>query len=81
MIALGVELGPCLGAWCFFVGTIMYYNVSLLEPAPSAYMFVNIWEAGSVLFTIGALFVTYRHCVQTAPVRQALPASADKEMI
>jgi len=79
MIALGVELGPCLGAWCFFVGTIMYYNVSLLE-APSAYI-VNIWEAGSVLFTIGALFVTYRHCVQTAPVRQALPASADKEMI
>jgi hypothetical protein len=58
----------------------MYYNVSLLEPAPSAYI-VNIWEAGSVLFTIGALFVTYRHCVQTAPVRQALPASADKEMI
>ena len=81
MIALGVELSTCLGAWCFLVGTSMYYNEYLLE-APSAYI-VNIWEAGSVLFTIGALFVTYRHCVQTAPVavRQALPSSADKEMI
>ena len=90
MIALGVELSTCLGAWCFLVGTSMYYNEYLLE-APSAYIhsyiirsyIVNIWEAGSVLFTIGALFVTYRHCVQTAPVavRQALPSSADKEMI
>ena len=61
MTAVGVELGAGLGAWCFFVGTIMY-NI----PYYYENMFitiVNIWELGSILFTTGAFFLAYRHWV------------------
>jgi hypothetical protein len=59
--AVGVELNPGLGAWCFFVGTMMYNNPYYLEHYYG--IIVNIWEVGSVLFTMGALFLTFRHFV------------------
>ena len=61
MTAVGVELGAGLGAWCFFVGTIMYTIPYYYD---NLYVtIVNIWELGSILFTTGAMFLTYRHCV------------------
>ena len=61
MTSVGVELNPGLGAWCFFVGTLMYNNPYYLENYYGT--IVNIWEVGSVLFTLGALFLTFRHFV------------------
>lgn len=58
--ACGVELGAGLGAWCFFVGTIMYDSWMIDDYFN---LIINIWEAGSCLFTSGALFLTYRHFV------------------
>ena len=61
MTAVGVELNPGLGAWCFFVGTSMYNMPYYLDNYYGT--IINIWEVGSMLFTMGALFLTYRHFV------------------
>jgi hypothetical protein len=57
--SLGVELSACLGGWCFFVGTLMYNFL----PGPWFHVCLWIWEAGSVWFTMGSLFLGYRHFV------------------
>jgi hypothetical protein len=53
--AAGVEAGAGLGALCFLIGTLMYYagcNFTVV---------LWIWIAGSSSFTIGSLFLGYRH--------------------
>lgn len=59
--ACGVEANAGLGAWHFFVGTLMYAHAT----TPDAWMtaILGIWMAGSVFFTLGAAFLAYRHFV------------------
>eukprot|EP00386_Alphamonas_edax_P013123 GDKI01040646.1.p2 GENE.GDKI01040646.1~~GDKI01040646.1.p2 ORF type:complete len:240 (-),score=76.63 GDKI01040646.1:321-1040(-) len=61
--AAGVEFGACCGAWCFFFGTIMF-NLGPLEGPNSVLNEVLwVWVAGSCFFTVGGLFLGYRHFV------------------
>lgn len=59
--AAGVEGGACLGAWLFFVGTVMYAHAV----TPDAWMtaILAVWMAGSAFFTVGAMFLCHRHFV------------------
>jgi hypothetical protein len=59
--AAGVEFSAGLGAWCFFVGTLMYDHGPLVGDYYNEILI--IWEAGSVFFTLGGLFLAYRHGV------------------
>ena len=61
--AVGVEASAGVGAWCFFAGTVIY---TVFGPAPEgAWLAVVLatWCAGSAWFTIGGLFLAYRHIV------------------
>ena len=59
--AFNVELNACLGAWLFFIGTVMYYN----GPLDGSFYFwiITSWMVGSVFFFIGSIFLGYRHFV------------------
>jgi len=59
--ASGVEASAGLGAWCFFFGTIMFVE----GPLEGAWYqsILNIWMFGSVFFTLGSLFLLYRHAI------------------
>jgi len=60
--AVLVELPPGLGAWCFFVGTLMYWHAHV--PGSVWYTVVLvIWEIGSLFFFAGGAMLTYRHTV------------------
>lgn len=63
--AAGVEGGACLGAWAFFVGTCMYDYSTAEQLFGIQWMnaILDIWMAGSIFFTIGAFFLSYRHFV------------------
>jgi hypothetical protein len=54
--SIGVEGGAGIGAWCFFVGTIMF---AFFPDAVSAALV--IWLVGSLAFLCGGLFLTGRH--------------------
>lgn len=55
----GVESGACFGGCFFFIGTIMYNNGNT---EGSGFMTVlAIWITGSLSFTVGSLFLFYRH--------------------
>ena len=59
--AIGVEADAGLGALMFLIGTVMYL-VNL--EAGSVLVFdiiIWIWILGSIFFTIGSLFLNYRH--------------------
>jgi hypothetical protein len=56
--------GGC-GAWCFYVGTIMY-DVEFDELSDDAQLLnqiLYIWLLGSACFTLGAFFLGFRHFV------------------
>ena len=54
------EFGPCIGAWCFFLGT----GVMVVPASPDQHKIVlDLWISGSVFFTIGACFLVYRFVV------------------
>jgi hypothetical protein len=58
--AIGVELGAGIGAFFFLVGTIML----AAQPAATGAFFhaiLNLWMLGSVFFTLGAGFLSFRH--------------------
>jgi len=55
----GVEGGACVGAWCFFVGTVLY----LLYPVTLLQVVLWTWMVGSIFFTLGGFFLAYRHFV------------------
>jgi len=59
--ATGVEFNAGVGAWCFFVGTAMYAHAT--DPSGWMNAILGIWMAGSVFFTLGALFLCSRHFV------------------
>ena len=61
MTEIGVELNAGVGAWCFFVGTVMY-RIGPLE-GPFYTSILLIWLAGSFFFLAGALYLGYRHWV------------------
>jgi hypothetical protein len=59
--AAGVEAGAGLGALLFLVGTATF-----AAAAPSSTLFdasIDMWLVGSGGFTVGALFLLYRHYV------------------
>jgi hypothetical protein len=57
----GVEASAGLGAWCFFFGTIMF----VIGPLEGLWYqtILIIWLLGSIYFTIGSLFLFYRHAI------------------
>merc|ERR1711862_316313 len=59
--AIGVEANAGIGAWCFFFGTFMFKH----GPLVGAYYetILIIWVFGSTFFTMGSLFLIYRHFV------------------
>ena len=59
--AIGVEAGAGIGAWCFFVGTIMYVHGPLMGAFYDHILWV--WICGSIAFTVGSLFLSYRHFI------------------
>lgn len=60
-VQTGIELSAGIGAWCFFVGTIMYNHGPLTG---EFYQYIlRLWEFGSCWFTLGSLFLGYRHFV------------------
>ena len=60
--AIGVELSAGMGAWLFFIGTVVYALSSNASPQPSELVrILDVWIAGSIFFTIGAAFLTFRH--------------------
>uniref|UniRef100_A0A6T8JY80 YrhK domain-containing protein n=1 Tax=Hemiselmis andersenii TaxID=464988 RepID=A0A6T8JY80_HEMAN len=53
-----VEMGPCIGAWCFFIGTFMYWH----WPRGDNYLHVlYFWLVGSFAFSMGGVVCTWRH--------------------
>jgi hypothetical protein len=60
--AIGVELDAGFGAWFFFAGTVM---LATWPTATGSFLtaIYCIWMAGSIFFTLGALFLIYRHAV------------------
>jgi hypothetical protein len=63
--AVGIELSAGLGAWCFFVGTLVYGWPPGGEVVAGALLWaiIGVWMVGSCLFMAGALFLIYRHSV------------------
>jgi len=57
--AIGVEFNAGIGAWCFFVGTIMFVEGPLEGPWYEEIL--KIWLAGSFFFWFGSLFLGFRH--------------------
>ena len=59
--AAGVEASAGIGAWSFFVGTLL---LSIHEDSTGWYRIVLcIWTFGSIAFTLGAAFLIFRHFV------------------
>lgn len=54
--ATGVEAGAGVGAWFFFGGTILYNMAD-----PNISLVLALWMCGSVAFTLGAAFLSFRH--------------------
>jgi len=48
-------------AWCFFVGTLMYWNNPSVGPFSYTENYIAIWMLGSLLFSMGGCFLAYRH--------------------
>jgi hypothetical protein len=61
--AAGVELSAGLGAICFFIGTSLYEHGPIEGPGSMLDLVLQIWLAGSVLFTAGGLFLSWRHFI------------------
>jgi len=64
MTQAGVEMGACIGAWCFFVGTIIYWhslNSQNTPVAPDYRVVLWIWLIGSCFFTAGGVILGWRH--------------------
>ncbi len=59
--AVGVELGAGIGAWCFFFGTSLYDQGPLDGPDSVLIPVLWTWVAGSCFFTLGSLFLGFRH--------------------
>ena len=59
---VGVEGGAMIGGFCFLIGTSMFASG---QPVEGTWFqaILAIWEAGSVAFTVGSLFLGYRHFV------------------
>ena len=57
--AFGVEFSACLGGWFFFFGTIM----DDIGTPSGAYFtaILIIWTFGSIFFSLGAIWLAYRH--------------------
>ena len=61
---IGVELNAGIGAWFFFVSTWWYWrNANGSNDMTVYFMVVNLWVTGSLFFSLGALFLGYRHFV------------------
>lgn len=60
--AIGIELSAGMGAWCFFVGSVMYGSGRAIE-GPFLWAIVGIWLVGSWLFTQGGAFLLYRQII------------------
>jgi hypothetical protein len=58
----GVELNAGIGAWCFFIGTVMYLHGPLEGAFFSA--IIMIWIAGSCFFLIGSLFLGCQYLIK-----------------
>lgn len=63
IVCLGSPLTPHSGiaAWCFFFGTIMYWNNPSVGPFFYTENYIAIWMLGSLLFALGGCFLAYRH--------------------
>jgi hypothetical protein len=59
---VGVEGGAMIGGYCFLVGTAMFASGKPLEGARFETI-LAIWLVGSIGFTIGSIFLWYRHFV------------------
>ena len=59
---VGVEGGAMIGGYCFLVGTVMFASGKPLEGAWFETI-LAIWLVGSIGFTIGSIFLWYRHFV------------------
>ncbi|GLC65077.1 hypothetical protein PLESTF_000244100 [Pleodorina starrii] len=59
--AAGVEAGAGVGAWCFFFGTGLFNRGPLEGPDSVMTAVLWTWVAGSCCFTVGSLFLAYRH--------------------
>lgn len=59
LTAACVEGGACIGAWWFFVGTILFWY----SPVVQWQLVLLMWMAGSFFFTFGGVSLTYRHAV------------------
>ena len=59
---VGIEGGAMIGGYCVLVGTTMFASGKPLEGAWFEAI-LAIWVVGSVAFTIGSLFVGFRHFV------------------
>jgi len=55
----GIELSSGLGAFFFWIGTIMLLCGSKEEAFFQ--IFLNVWLTGSILFVVSAIFLLYRH--------------------
>jgi hypothetical protein len=60
--AVGVEGGAGVGAWCFFVGTLLY-NYGAEDNSDNLIAVFALWLVGSIAFLIGGVFLTFRHAV------------------
>lgn len=59
--AIGVEGGAMIGAWCFFIGTLLFnYNG---DDSNSLVAVFSLWLVGSIAFLVGGLFLSFRHAV------------------
>jgi hypothetical protein len=63
-VASCVQLNAGLGAWSFFVGTVIYLHGP--DAGATLQLVLQIWMVGSVFFTVGSLFLAYRHFVMHA---------------
>lgn len=57
---VGVELDAGLGGWFFFFSTLMYQYGNSADPQYFN-LIARLWIAGSVFFSMGSLFLWYRH--------------------
>jgi hypothetical protein len=61
---VGVELNAGLGAWSFFVGTVIYLHGP--DAGATLQLVLQIWIVGSIFFTLGSFFLAYRHFIMHA---------------
>lgn len=63
MTATGVEGGAQWGAMGFFFGTIVYYYIQNALEGPLYSAVLAMWMFGATFFTVGGLFLSYRHAI------------------